>query len=194
MISWGSKIRNMTEGWHGNHILVFNISSSDWFAAPTWRLSLLFVRAPGVCAGFQHHRQQQQHSLLPLITVSWCQIAVRKLTQPFHKPYMTHKKDFDEQKLDKRLNGKHVISQTKANNISIDAKRPNLIEMSCSHWHIELIIILVQFQFGGLNPPGDMFAVSFSFKDFKGCIVIYVTLIKYFSRKWWVVPVGKYFD
>lgn len=53
----------------------------------TWRLSFLPVRAPSVCAGFQHRRQQQQRGLLPLITVTWCQTAVRELTQPFHKPW-----------------------------------------------------------------------------------------------------------
>lgn len=46
----------------------------------TWRLSLLSVRTPGVGARLQQGREQQQHRLLPLVAVSWSQVAVWKLT------------------------------------------------------------------------------------------------------------------
>ncbi len=64
----------------------------------TWWLSLLFVRAPAVCVGLQHSRKQQQRSLLPLITVSWSQVAVWKFTQPVNKPCTLYMKDFGEHK------------------------------------------------------------------------------------------------
>lgn len=68
--------------------------SDHSFSRLTWRLSFLLVRAPSVRAGFEHSTQQQQHGLLPLITVSWCQIAVRELTQPFHKPCRMYRMRF----------------------------------------------------------------------------------------------------
>lgn len=52
---------------------------------PTWRLPLFLVWAPCVRAGLQHRWQQQQCRFFPLIAVSWRQVTVRKLTQPFNK-------------------------------------------------------------------------------------------------------------
>lgn len=127
--------------------------SDHSFSRLTWRLSFLLVRAPSVRAGFQHRRQQQQHGLLPLITVSWCQIAVRELTQPFHKPCRMYRKRF------LRMENRQREGKT-AKNATRHFISDNLT-YSLLHYILCLLCVVgISFLFAFLSPDMRQAAVS----------------------------------